>query len=222
MRKKLLLILLLFIPFIINAKCNQNKHSEYVKLSSNITYDNDYSKSADRFTIIVYNIFDGMYIKYGIVSLDSDNEDKDYKKLNPDKENKVTISDIKPGTSVKIKIYADDGCEQIKTIFVDELYYNEYYGSSECAGYEKVLPVCSYQFYNVKVTKSLIETSKKYRSMEIQGETEVETDDTDDSLFSRIKDFAEKWGIKILLVVVTIFITSSIFSAKFRNIKHGI
>ena len=37
-----------------------------------------------------------------------------------------------------------------------------------------------------------------------------------------IKEIFLNWGIKVLLVVVTIFVTSTIFGVKFRKIKHGI
>ena len=44
--KKIALVILLMIPFVINAEeCNKEKHKEYINLSSNITYDNNPSGS---------------------------------------------------------------------------------------------------------------------------------------------------------------------------------
>ena len=49
--KKVVLMILLMIPFVINAEeCNKDKHKEYINLSSNITYDNNYSKSSNTFS----------------------------------------------------------------------------------------------------------------------------------------------------------------------------
>ena len=81
--KKLVLVILLLIPFAINAEeCDKNKHKEYINLSSNITYDNNYSKSSNNFTITIYNIFDGMYAKYN---------DKEYK---PGSDNTIIVDRI--------------------------------------------------------------------------------------------------------------------------------
>ena len=83
---------------VINASCNRQKHEEYANFAPNITYDNNYSKSADKFNVVIYNIFDGMSVKYG---------SKTYK---PDQENKVTIDGIAPGEIASFSIFADDGC----------------------------------------------------------------------------------------------------------------
>ena len=211
MKKKVLIILLLFIPFVVNAeKCNEKKHEEYLKISSNITHDNDYSLSKDRFTITVYNIFDGMFIKYN---------KQDYK---PDNENKVIISEIKPGTSVILDVYADDNCDPIKSIYVDELYYNKYYKSNDCIGYENKIPVCTYQFYGSIVTQELVNDYKENYGKSIQGDVIPEEKPEEPSFIMKIKNFLQKWGIKIFLVAITIFITSTLFNIKLRNIKHGI
>ena len=84
--KKIALVILLMIPFVINAEeCNKEKHKEYINLSSNITYDNNYSKSSNSFTITIYNMFEGMYAKY---------DKKEYK---PGKDNTIVIEKISGG-----------------------------------------------------------------------------------------------------------------------------
>ena len=210
MNKKILLVLLLLIPMVIFAKCDEAKHEEYVKLAPNITYDNDYSKSSDTFSLIIYNIFDDMYVTSG------------QKKYKPDAENKVTVDNIKPGSNVMLDIYANDGCDQIKSITVLEPYFNPYYGSQDCLGYETKIPVCSAQFTSSVVTKSLVEEAKSNYDNVIHQVVEKEEVKEDNGIIKQVLDFLKNWGIKILLVVVTIFITSSLFGAKFRKIKHGI
>ena len=60
MIKKVLLVLLLF-PVIINAACNYDKHKQYEELASHITYETNYSKSSDRYSVIIYSIFSNMF-----------------------------------------------------------------------------------------------------------------------------------------------------------------
>ena len=206
---KKILIALLLIPMIVNAKdCDSKQHQEYVELSPRITYDNDYSKSAGSFSITIYNIFDDMYAKIG---------KKTYK---PDSENKVLISSVKEGEVLDIDIYADDGCGSIKRITVFEPYYNPYYGEDICAGYEDKVPVCSSQFTEIEVTSSLVrESIKNYDNRGYQYQKEEPKEKT---TIEKIIDFAKTWGIKIVLVAITIFISATIYNIKFRKIKHGI
>ena len=210
MNKKVLLIILLFIPFIINAKvCDEAKHKEYEGLASSITYDHKYSKSSGKFDITVYNIFEGMYIKYNGKTIESDGQ-------------KVVINDVKQGSDVMIYVYADDGCSEIKIITFIEPYYNEYYGTEICKGYEDKLMICSSQFTEAPVTKEVIEIAKENYGKAIQAPEKEKTEEESHGIITIIKEYIQKWGIKVLLVVLTIFISSSLFSAKFRKIKHGI
>lgn len=210
MNKRVLLIILLLFPLIISAKeCDKDKHAEYVKLAPNITYENVYSKSAKGYSITIYNIFDNMYVKYG------------NKELKPNEENEVVISDIKEGDIVSLAVYADDGCDEIKTITKIEDYFNPYYGSDLCLGYEGKIPDCTYQFTSSKVTRSGLDEAKRNYDG-IEQEMEEEDEPEEQTMLSKIKEFAKKWAIKIGLVVVTIFIASTLFNNKYRKIKHGI
>lgn len=207
MVKKLLILVLLF-PMIVNAACNYDKHKQYEDLAPNITYDNNYSKSANKYNIVIYSIFSNLYVTYGGV------------KYTPDSENKVTISNINPGVDAKISIFANDGCAEIKIIYVSLPYYNQYYGSEACRGYEKI-PQCSSQFTSSLITKELLEKAK-YNYDNAIPQPEDPEPEVEPGLFDKILDFVKTWGIKILLAVVTIFVTSTLFSIKFRKIKHGI
>ena len=210
MNKKVLLILLLFIPFIVNADCNSVKHEEYVGLAPNITYNNNYSKSSSKFNIVIYNIFNGMYATYN------------KQKYEPNEKNEVTIPDVKQGADVMISIFADDGCDEIKMITLIEPYFNEYYGSSVCEGYEGKVSLCSSQFTNGPVTKDVIDLAIESYGKSHQSIPKSKEAPKKETILDRIKEFIQNWGIKIVLVAVTIFVTSTIFSSKFRKIKHGI
>ncbi len=208
--KKILLLILLFPLFISAKECDRVAHEEYLDLAPNITYDRNYSKSNSSFSIIIYNIFDGMYINYS------------KRTYNPDNENKVTIDNIPEGTNVTIDIYANDGCSQIKQINLKLPYFNQYYGEAECRGYGTKIAECSAQFTTSKVTLKIVQEAKhNYDDGRYQFHPKEEVEE-DNSLFKKIKAFIEEWGIKILLAVVTFFVSSTIYNAKFRKIKHGI
>lgn len=207
MIKKVLLVLLLF-PVIVNAACNYDKHKQYEGLSSQITYETNYSKGSDSYTVIIYSIFSNMYVSYN------------NKKYNPTSDNKVTITGIQPGTTATIDVFANDGCAEIKVIFISADYYNPYYGSAECRGYEDI-PQCSSQFTTSRITKEIVEQAKYNHDNAIE-QYNPEPEPEEPTLFEKIKEFIGSWGIKIVLAAVTTFVVSTLFSIKFRKIKHGI
>ncbi len=211
--KKLVLTILLIMPFFVNAEdtCDKEKHKEYVNLSSSITYDNNFSLSANAFTITLYNVFDGMYAKYND------------KKYTPSSDNIITIKDIKGGEKVFIDIFANDNCTAVKRIIVNEPYYNKYYGSKECNGYENKLVMCSSQFTSVEVTKSRLEKAIYNYNHNISQQTTKEEEPKNEVTFiSKLTQFLTKWGIRIILAIISTILSISLFSDKYRKVKHGI
>lgn len=207
--KKIVFILLVLFPFVINAECDYTKHEEYVKIASNITYDNSYSKSAGMFIVTLYNVFNGMHVKYnGQV-------------YNPNSESEVVINSIPQGQRVILDIYADDGCDMVRKITIIEPYFNKYYGSKKCVGYENVLTMCSSQFTSSEINDEILNIAIKNHNNTILQETEKEIEQ-EVGLFTRIKEFMLNWGIKIVLFVVTSGICWAFYTDKFRKIKHGI
>ena len=209
--KKWVLVLLLICPLIVNAECNKEKHKDYVKLANNITYDNNYSKSQGTYTIVVYNIFNGMRIEY--------NGDV-YK---PNAENEVTIANVQGGTKVQLEIYGNDGCEQISRIIIDEPYFNKYYGSTKCKPYIDKLVICSSQFTSTEVTESILDKAIYNYNHDISQKTDKDKDDqTELTFFAKIREFLLEWGVKIILFIVTTGLSVGFYNTKFRKMKHGI
>ena len=211
--KKLILIILLLIPFVVNAEeeCNKEKHKEYLSLADNITYDNQYIKSENRFTITVYNLFGGMYAKYNetVYKVSSDNT--------------ITISKIPCGDKVTIDIYGNDNCSPVKRIMVKEPYYNKYYGSEKCKGYEDILLMCHSQFTNIEVSESLIDKAiYNYKHDISQKVTKDDKPEEEETILSKVTVFLTNWGLKILLAVISTILSISLFSDKYRKVKHGI
>ena len=212
--KKIALVILLMIPFVINAEeCNKEKHKEYINLSSNITYDNNYSKSSNSFTITIYNMFEGMYAKY---------DKKEYK---PGKDNTIVIEKISGGEKLSIDIYGNDGCDSsVKRIIVNEPYYNKYYGTTICNGYENKLVMCSSQFTSVEVTKSILDKAIYNYNHNINQKTSKDKEPVvqEPTFLSKATEFLTNWGIKIALAIASTILSISLFSDKYRKVKHGI
>ncbi len=211
--KKIVLIFLLIMPLFVNAaeECDKEKHKEFVNLSSSITYDNNFSLSANAFTVTIYNVFDGMYVKYND------------KKYSPSSDNVITINGIKGGEKLSIDIYGNDNCSAVKRIIINEPYYNKYYGSKECNGYENKLLMCSSQFTSIEVTKSRLEKAIYNYNHNINQQTTREDDPTTEKTFiSKLTEFLTNWGIKIALAIISTILSISLFSDKYRKVKHGI
>ena len=208
--KKLLILIMIF-PMIIYAECDEAKHKEYEALASNVeSYSESYSKSTKTFEITVYNIFDGLYIKYN------------KKTYMPNENSEVVISNLKEGTNLLLEVFADDGCSAIKPINISLKYYNPYYNESICRDYRDKVSGCFSQFTLSEITKDNLEKeiyNYEHRVKYTEKEAEPQVDN---SLFTKIKAFVKEWGIKIGLAVLTIIISSTLYNIKFRKIKHGI
>lgn len=220
--KKILfvLVLLVIFPFITNAACDENKYKEYMSIADKITYDNSYNRSKGNFTITVYNVIRGMYVtcKRGMCDPKLD------RTYNPNNNNEVIINNIKQGAEISLKIFADNGCYQIKEINLIEPYYNLNYGSNICDGYEDKVIVCSSQFTSTPMSDEEVkQIIANYNNVIKQGgEKEKEKDNTSSSTIEWIKEAAKNWGLKIVLVILTCAIFIPFFSERYRKAKHGI
>ena len=207
--KKFILIVLLLIPFVVDAACNNEKHYNNINNSKYITYDNNYSESSKTFEVTLYAISDNMTVKYN-------------NKTYPVENNSTTISGIREGTNMNIEIYADDGCSAVRNIYINEPYYNEYYGKDVCKGYEKILTGCSSQFTKSKVTLEYIQKSISNYLDTIESKEEPEEVAIEPTLLDKVIDFMLNWGIKIILFLATSLISTLIYTRKFDKLKHGI
>lgn len=206
--KKIILCLLLCLPIFINAECNRELHKTYISYANDISYDTDYSISQKRYTVTLYNVIDEMNVKYNNRTLTKNNDE-------------IVISDIKEGTRMEIKIYGDSGCnETVRTIVINQPYYNAYYNSSLCNGYENKITYCTHKFTDIEVTEKLIKAAiKNYEHVMEPGDDDLEEEPplTKFQMFSR---FATKWGVRLFLVFITAFVTNWYFNDKYIRIKH--
>ena len=212
--KKILVSLLLVLPFIINAEeCNRVKNEEYSEYSNNIQSDYSFNEGKNTYTITLYNVVDGLYAMF---------EDKEY---NRNSNGEIVIDDVKEGTYMAIYIYGNDGCDiRLRTIFINLQYFNPYYNSVDCAGYEDKIKMCSSQFTSSKVTLELLNTAKEnYDNIIVQDkENEQENQQKEKTLVDKLYDFGINYGIKIALVLITCLIFIPFYRNKLIKLQHGI
>ncbi len=211
--KKIFVVLLMLLPFVVySAECDHDKHDKYALLANNITYDTNYNVNTRTYDIVVYNVVDGLFVEY------------DDKKYESNSNNEVTINKINEGTNMVIKVYGNDNCDtSLRTIFVNLLYYNKFYGTGACAGYEDKITMCNSQFTTSLVTEEILVTAKQnYDNIILQEQQKEEKTEEKETLLDKMQAFALNWGIKFVLFLVSCIVFTSIYSNKFRKIKHGI
>jgi hypothetical protein len=204
---KKLVILLLLCPMFINAACDRELQSTYASYAKDISYETEYSKSQNKFTVKLYNVIDDMTVKFN-------------KKNYSIKDNEVVIDNIKEGTHMEIYIYGKDGCiEPARTIYIDQPYYNEFFESSICHGYENKITYCTHKFTDIDVTEKLVKTAiENYEHNMVQ--VVVPPEEPVLTTMQKISMFAKTWGIRIILVLVTSFLTNWYFNDKYIKVKH--
>lgn len=206
--KKILLIMLLFMPFFINAECDRELHKSYITYANDISYDTEYSLGKERFTVTLYNVIDEMKVVYN---------NKNYTAVN----NEVVIDNIKQGTRMDIRVFAEDGCnESVRTIVINQPYYNTFYGSSLCNDYVNKITYCTHKFTNTEVTEKLIKTAIENYEHEMVPVEKPPEEEPPLTTFQKISKFATKWGVRILLVLVSAVLTNWYFNDKYIKIKH--
>jgi len=210
--KKILFILLLMIPFAINADCDINKWNDQNKLASNITYDGVFYKDTMTYTIVFYNVYNGMYLSY--------NNDI----YNPDSQNEVTISGVKQGEYAVILVNsALDNCTPLlRTINITLGYYNTLRDSAECASYVNKLSICTDTYLSYEPTVGLRKSMIDNYNKTLSSSEEKKVEDEEETILDSLKSFTDTWGIPIILVLVVSLITAAIFRSKFSKIQHGI
>ena len=210
--KKLILVLLLFMPIVIFAKCDNDAFKKNIETASSITYDLDYNKGRKLYTVKIYGISKKFYIEY---------DKKTYKPTN----NSITLSNIKEGTSLSIAVYGNDDCGVSKYLYIKAKYFNDFYGSEKCYGYEDKLTICNSEFTDIKITEDYLEKAKYHIDNPIITEREkvtVAVPEPENNIFEDVKDFVLNWGVKIGLLALTTALSVTFYNNRFKKIKHKI
>ena len=211
MKKYLFIILLTFILLPnLNAECDYTKEVELSKLASNINYTYEYDKEHNNFTINIYNVNNKLFLM------------NNSEMLYPSKDNNVIIENVNEGQYLSIAVKAMESCyESLITIYIIIPYFNEYYNSVECNGYEDKIKICSDEFLSYDPTINLLQESIKNYNNSIPNKEEKE-EVKKDTIVNKIENFTKNWGIKIGLSLFTTVICIIFFQSKIRKIKHGL
>lgn len=212
--KKILLFILLLIPVFVNAECDNNKIVELGKLAGNITYNTEYSKSSSKYTVTFYNVVEGLYLEYN---------NKSYL---PNDDNEVKISDLRDGISMEVIVYPSNaGCRSsLNTIRFKLKYYNKFYNDPRCEEYIKKgckTVYCSNQFLDVQPTDELFEGALKNTC----GDAPIplpKPAPEEVTFLDKVLDFMLDYGIKFLLIAISLTVSILVFTNKYRKMKHGI
>lgn len=203
--KKILFLILLLYPIIINAACDYENEKNMTSLSLYIDYAYEYNESTNSFDINIYNLQNIFSIEYAGNYYTPQN-------------NKAIINNIKPGTSMRLTVFGsgDSLCsgKSFRTINLSLPFLNPYYESEECSGYEN-LTVCYSRFLNFNLSYTTFKNALK-REEEYLAPTIEEP-----SIFDNVITFFKNNFIKIILLILTTAITFFIYKNKFRKTKHG-
>lgn len=222
MKKKIILVLFLVMPILVNAKntnstsnCDYSIFIEYQKAAMNIEYETSYSVKDKTFSIKFYNIMKGIYL----------NHDNTIYSTSESEENEVVVNGLSEGQTIKFAVNSsadNTNCNSsLRILQVTLPFYNTFYGTAKCGEYKNKLTICSSKFLDYKPTEELLD------SMIDNYNNTIPTVTPDDPEVNRtflddILDFTVQWGIQILLIVVSSVVTILLFNGKLRKIKHGI
>lgn len=129
MIKKILIFIMLFIPFNVFAACSSNELSRYKSLYGNIGNYYDYNGST--FDVTLYNV--PSYFR-----VVDKNNNKEYLPNSSD----VVIPGFSSGSVVKLAIYPTSGecySYRVGTVYINLPYFNSYYTDPVCVNNDNVL-----------------------------------------------------------------------------------
>lgn len=131
----------------------EKPNDETIKEDNNIydiKFSKSYNKTSKTYTLVFSNVVSDLYITDGENKYVGNNK------------NEVTIYDIEEGEEI---VYAIDKEVPTKnsrrTMKITFPYFNPYYNTDICKGYDGKVSVCSNQFLSYKVTEDLVKNSIK-------------------------------------------------------------
>ena len=214
--KKILFLLLVISPILVHAdsSCDYKTFDEHSRISNDINYTITYYKESNNYYINFNNVYSGIYLTYNGNNYQGNNK------------NEVTISEINPGTFMKINVNSSaSNCSPfIRTLNVELGYYNYFYGSSMCEEYIGYLTACTDEFLTYEINYDLlVQMINNYKNGYVEEEKKDKVEEeTKVNIFENIQTFIDNYGIQIIMVLLSFLITTAIFRIKFRKIRHGI
>lgn len=193
------LTLLIPITSVSGYYCKYSEIAKYKGLAANISTAYSYQEKDNNvtFSITLVNLNEELYIVDT-----SSNKRYDYKM------DEITISDYKPGQTIKYNVYAtNENCSSdlLYTIRVNLPDYNPYYSDPLCEGLENYIYCKKWYKHNLsyKAFKDKVETYRKSLNRNITIEEEIESSD-ENILLKLIIDLWINYYYIILLVIIIV------------------
>lgn len=207
--KKILLFLIMFIPIFVSAECNYEVQKEYVGYARDVSEESIPDPIQKKFDVVLYNVNEKFTVKYNGVN---------YKIV----DNKVEIKGVKEGTDMKIELFAPSGCSgPARYIYIDQPYFNEFYGSTMCYGYEGKVSYCSYKYLQVDPTVELVEGAiSNYESGIKVEEKEEVVEEVEITFGEKVVDLVDTKLIKVFMFLFTAYVTFVIYNDLYIKVKH--
>lgn len=207
--KKIILLLILFMPIFINATCDFDMQNQYMKYAYDISHDSEFDSVSKKFNVTLYNVNDKLTVRYGGVN---------YQVIN----NKVSINGVKEGTEMSISLFGPSGCDDpVRLIYISQPYFNPFYGSTMCYGYDGKISYCTYNFINTKPTEELVaDAIYNYTSSLVTEEEEKPEEVVELTLGEKIVDLIDTRLIKVFMFIFTAYVTFVIYNDLYIKVKH--
>ena len=168
MNKRIFIVflLLVLIPFKVDAECSEDEKIRLSKLANNITTSVEYYEENNTFALTFLNLTGEFFIV-------DDNTD-----LNYQSDFELIIDNLQSG-NYKYKIYDTNGCfeNEVLTKTIKIPYYNKYYNYKECNDFHEYSYCSKWLQSNISYDawKSKVDT---YKKEEIIEEPDEESDKT--------------------------------------------
>lgn len=207
--KKILLFLIMFIPIFVSAECNYEVQKEYAGYARDVSEESIYDPIQKKFDVVLYNVNEKFTVKYNGIN---------YRIV----DNKVEIRGVKEGTDMKIELFAPSGCSgPARYIYIDQPYFNEFYGSTMCYGYEGKVSYCSYKYLQVDPTIELVEGAiSNYESGIKVEEKEEVVEEVEITFGEKVVDLVDTKLIKVFMFLFTAYVTYVIYNDLYIKVKH--
>lgn len=210
MKKLFFLLVLCAWPFMVNAECTYSEKYELNALSSYIDYAYDYNESTGLFTINLFNIEDRLELRY---------ENKVYEPENGE----VIISNIAPGTRLSIDVYStvQNECynEYLRVIYVSIPYFNRFYDSILCDGYEE-LDICNSRFLDYQISNQTFILLLNNYEFSLNDKELDSGSVLDHGWFNKAVIVLKNNYLKIVICILSTVLSVSIFNVVYRKVKH--
>ena len=208
--KKILLVILMLFPLVLDAECTYKEKYELNALASYINYSYDYNRNTELFTITLYNVDEKVEIRY---------ENAVYYPEN----GQILIENIAPGSRLSLDVYStiNNECynEYLRVIYISVPYYNTFYGSILCEGHED-LDICNSEFLGYKISNKTFILLLNNDQFSLKEDEEKVEEEIDEVWYENVFVFFQDYYIKILVTIVTTVVTVSIYNVLYRKIRH--